>query len=366
MIPESPKYSDDLRRRLDRAIPPGTHNLPPRGPEDDDPLVEVARRLARAPHITLSDQAVERIEARLMAELAAGAGRGQRHAPLIVRTTRWLALAAAAFAVLVMLAGGAAIASADSLPGEPLYPVKRAVERVQLAIAAQADEPSLRVDLAARRVDEFAALLERDQVYPRALEESSAELERALELAGPAVSDPLQERITNLALEQEALSIQAQARAAATETAQLEAVIQRSRSIRARVAQPGEQPAGSGGRPPVTVTAPPALTPSPTATPTTTVTLTASPTSSATPTWTPTPSPTPTATASPTPTLAPVLPVLPSPVPDRPVLPGGGTPTRTPPGWGPTPGLGDNPPGLGGEHPGVGNQGRPPRSGDRR
>jgi len=37
-----------------------------------------------------------------------------------------------------------------------------------------------------------------------------------------------------------------------------------------------------------------------------------------------------------------------------------GTPTGTPPGHGPTPGLGSNPPGHGGENPGIGNQGKPP------
>jgi len=334
MIPDFPNSPNDLQQRLDRAVPPGTRRLPPT--KDDDPLVEVARRLAEAPKITLSDAAVDRIEARLMAELD-GVTRFERVArrPAPAGALRWLAYAAAACLVLVMFAGGATYVSADSLPGDPLYGVKRTVERLRLAIVADQDEAALRVELAERRVNEFSALLERDEIYPRALQEATDELEQALDTHQ---EQALAQRIASVAQEQEALSLRAQTHAAERERAQLQLIAERSRAIQARVMQPVTPPEPSG--PPIR----------PTESPTLTQTLTPTPTFTATPSVTPTATPTGTFTVTPPPTPTPRLRQILRP----------GTPTRTPPGHGATPGLGDNPPGLGGEHPGVGNEGQPP------
>lgn len=322
MIPEFPNSSRELQQRLDRAVPPGTRDLPLA--PDDDPLVEAARRLAQAPEVSLSGAALDRIEARLMAALAEPPRRATaRSHQMSAHRIRWLAYAAAACLALVMLLTGATYASADSLPGDPLYGFKRAVERVRLALVEQTDEPALRLELAERRAGEFAALLERQDVYPRALEEASDELQRALNLSlsldDAYAPDALQDRIATLAQEQESLSVRAQAIAAGQERAQLATIAQRSRAIQQRAAG-ADTPPDTPGAPPITVPAA-SMTPPPTNTPR------------------PTRTPRPTATA------------LPARVPG---------PTRTPPGFGPTPGLGDNPPGQGGDHPGVGNDGQPP------
>lgn len=323
MIPEFPNSPDELQRRLDRAVPPDTRRLPPA--KDDDPLVEAARQLAETPPFTLSNDAVDRIEGRLMAEIDT-VDRFDRISRRRVpsRAVRWLTYAAAACLVLVMLAGGATYASADSLPGDPLYGVKRAVERVQLAVASGESEASLRVDLAERRVNEFSALLDRGEVYPRALREATQELERALAFGQTGA---LGQQIAVVAQEQEALSLQAQARSSESERAQLQSIIDESRELLERIPTPPVSPDPTDA-PPIVVTASPTVTDEPT------LTVTPSPTSRAT-------SPPP-----PTPRVLPEAPVI--------------APTRTPPGLGDDPGLGDNPPGLGGEHPGVGNDGQPP------
>src|SRR5690606_30338077 len=343
MIPESPNSPDDLQRRLDRAIPPGDGPLPPM--KGDDPLVEVARRLAETPPVELSDAALARIEARLMAHVDAlerfqpAASRPRR--TTTPRIVRLLAYAAAACLVLVMLAGGATVASADSLPGDALYGVKRAVEQVRLALVTGADEAALRVELAERRLDEFAALLSRDEVYPRALEEASEELERALTAGQNAA---LGQRIAAVAQEQERLSQQAQTRASGNDRAALEQIAEQSRQIRERAVGPAPTLAPVMPSATPTNTAQPTLTPSPTATNT--------------------PLPTPTNTATPTVVGTATPPPSPSPRPQQ-AAPPVVAPTRTPPGHGETPGLGGNPPGQGGPHPGVGNQGQPPgQSGD--
>lgn len=84
-----------------------------------------------------------------------------------------LARAAAALLAAFLLLGGTVVASASSLPEEPLYPVKLAVERLQLALAPN---PQVRAELemqfAARRLGEVeaAALQARTEAVRRGLE----------------------------------------------------------------------------------------------------------------------------------------------------------------------------------------------------
>jgi len=65
-----------------------------------------------------------------------------------------LAQAAAALAVVLLLAGSTVVASASSLPEEPLYPVKLAIENAQLALAPDSARAELEMQLAARRLEE--------------------------------------------------------------------------------------------------------------------------------------------------------------------------------------------------------------------
>lgn len=335
-----------LREQLDRAIPPHTRSVTA---GDADPLLDAARRLALGPRAELAPAARERIEARLRAHAAATPLHAQASRP----AARWrpgLALRAAAAILLVLIVtlAGLTGASADSLPGDRLYSLKRAVEGVRLALVSQESEPGLRVELAERRLDEFARLLERRDIYPRSLEDASAELERALDLlaAGYGARASLDARIAALTQQQTTLIARAVPLAGFEDSLRLSQAQERNLAVQQRLADEGSVPGFVPERTPT-----PTPTPAPTAspTPTPTPTLTATPT--ATPTLTVTPTATPTATSTPTGTLTGTAGAA-----------GGrdGAPTRTPPGHGPTPGLGDNPPGQGGPHPGIGNEGQPP------
>ena len=72
---------------------------------------------------------------------------------------------AASAAMLVMVLGGFGVVSASSgsVPGDALYPVKRTVERVQLAWPLQSDEAKARRSerLASKRAEELVKVLER-------------------------------------------------------------------------------------------------------------------------------------------------------------------------------------------------------------
>ncbi len=59
---------------------------------------------------------------------------------------------------LALVFSGAARASADSLPGSALYPVKRGIEQVRLVLATETREPALAADFARRRLEEAEAL----------------------------------------------------------------------------------------------------------------------------------------------------------------------------------------------------------------
>lgn len=62
--------------------------------------------------------------------------------------------------VLVFGGWGATAASASALPGEGLYPLKRAVEQIQVSLAAEAQRAQLQAEFNARRLAEIQALLE--------------------------------------------------------------------------------------------------------------------------------------------------------------------------------------------------------------
>jgi hypothetical protein len=360
-------HERDLIDCLDRAIPPHQDEI---GASDGDPLVDAARRLASGPRPRLSNAAVGRIEARLRAQAAASRGAFQpaRGVPRL-RLAPVLRLGLVAGLILVLVITGAARASADSLPGDLLYPVKRAVEHGRLALASDDGEPALRVEFAARRIDEFDALLGRQEIEPGVLEASSDQLARALDLLaqGHGSRQDLDPQIADLAFRQAALSEQALTLGTGGPDERLQAIVHESIAIQARIAQESPDPAAidavvATATPTTTATATGTLTPTntPTATPTATATPTLTPTNTPTATLTATPTSTMTSTATATHTSPPTATTGAIQMPAMPPPDNAANPTRTPPGHGPTPGLGDNPPGHGGDHPGVGNDGQPP------
>lgn len=145
---------------------------------EDDPALSAAWQLVRGPHPVLADEAVERIEARLAQALAgsqpvpAQRTRGQR-------VRRWMA------AAVLLLVGAALLVmwlAADALPGETLYPVKRGVEDVRLALAGDETAVDLHLTFAERRLDEFADLLARGSVDLDTLDDGIDDLDAALDL----------------------------------------------------------------------------------------------------------------------------------------------------------------------------------------
>jgi hypothetical protein len=76
--------------------------------------------------------------------------------PVLVWRWRWATIASAAGVFLLTSTGGVIAASSSSMPGQPLYQVKRTIEDVQLTLTpSQAAKARLYASLADRRVSEI-------------------------------------------------------------------------------------------------------------------------------------------------------------------------------------------------------------------
>jgi hypothetical protein len=97
---------------------------------------------------------------------------------------RWLAPVLAA--ALVVSGFGVTAASAASLPGDPLYGVKRTTETVQLEFTPLGGQAALHTRFAGRRLDELQALAARGVFDAKLLDDLNAESEAALTTAEAA------------------------------------------------------------------------------------------------------------------------------------------------------------------------------------
>lgn len=194
--------AERLAQRLDQALPPGDPRIPQR---TSDPLVNTALLLARTRPPALSPEADARIEGLMLAAYRGhfsmnGAGRAPRRLPAV---TRWLA---AACVVMALLVAGLVPASASSVPGDALYPVKRTLERVELALATTpAGEAQAHLRQAGRRADEAQTLLDRGlfdgELVTSALVSLNAAAREALAGGDAALLDTVQTQTIDITSE---------------------------------------------------------------------------------------------------------------------------------------------------------------------
>jgi len=123
------------------------------------PLLTAAIEAHQPWNTPVSEQRASRSRARLLSHASElrRAALARRRPPAIPRI-----VAIGLATVLIFLFGGTGlvVASAESLPGEGLYPVKRAVEQVQLSISLNSSaQLSLASSFGKRRIDEVNRLL---------------------------------------------------------------------------------------------------------------------------------------------------------------------------------------------------------------
>jgi hypothetical protein len=187
------------------------------------PLVQVADRIRKTRHPTLSVSATKAIEQRLLKRATeikqSRAKPGRWPLPFSLRPLVTVAATLIVVLALVLAGGGGIVyASTDSLPGSPLYGVKRATEQVQLFLTPMGTgRAELHIRFAQRRLEEVQALAEtKGQVDEETLAAIAEETELALkevEGAHPAEKSNLLEKLASLTERQQAVLKGVQAKA---------------------------------------------------------------------------------------------------------------------------------------------------------
>ncbi|GIL14246.1 MAG: hypothetical protein BroJett038_29660 [Chloroflexota bacterium] len=301
------------------------------------PALQVGLLTARLKKPEMSAEAASTLEARLRAAMEAPPSPPLRLIHLPPALGR-LAAAVLIVAALAFGGGGLVSASASSLPGDPLYGLKRLWEAIILALSPLTGSlDDLWLSVVETRLDEVEALAAADRLMPEALDD----LYRAMAQAILHADADSQAR---------ALQVLAETRASLSHAAPPPGGETIHRALLDWIApqvESGQLLPPTSVEPPQNI--PPAATPAGTLTtvpmatdtPTTptltpTETLTAAPTGTDTPTatFTRTPTPsrtptlTPTATFTPTATPTPTLTWTPLPLPERPT--DDGAPTAAP------------------------------------
>ncbi len=104
------------------------------------------------------------------------------------------------FLVVAMTGGGwmASVSAANSLPGDLLYSVKRAVENVQMAVASSEKKPSIHLSLARKRSEEVGKVLKKNKPKAKELvKKSLKDMRENLESATEGVKET-QEKTTKV------------------------------------------------------------------------------------------------------------------------------------------------------------------------
>lgn len=103
-------------------------------------------------HETMPERARDSVRARVVAEAASG-GRMARARVVFLRS-------AAAFTATATLLAGTGYAAAGAMPGDLLYPVKRAAEEIQLAFSPQAQQGDALLEMTRERAREVGELID--------------------------------------------------------------------------------------------------------------------------------------------------------------------------------------------------------------
>jgi hypothetical protein len=120
--------------------------------------------------------------------------------PVYRRGFAWLA---ASVVVVFLLISSAVGASAASVPGEFLYPVKRTTEQVRLALAPQEGQVDLHLEFARQRLQELQVVERRGEVSEELLTEISAETALVLDKIPTLPREKQREELASLTVFQD-------------------------------------------------------------------------------------------------------------------------------------------------------------------
>ena len=175
---------------------------------------------------------------RLLSALEAKeAKKTERQMPLWGWQRRW-AVVFAVIVVLLLVGSGTITASASSLPGDTLYPVKTATEKVQeFFTRGNEAKASFNIKLAQRRINELESLSDGNRSIPQSLLNTMhAETDRAIETLGQqkAVKAELVTRLLDITSKQNTALTKVIEKAPSEAKSKLQEALKRSESAHGR------------------------------------------------------------------------------------------------------------------------------------
>lgn len=124
----------------------------------------------------------EQIKQEVMQSITHTSQTGMVTQSLPLKSRRWVQALASVFGSLALL-GGTAFAAQESLPGDALYPVKRAAEKVQLAVTlSETAKAELKLRQAEERLDELGQIKAKAEAIATA-EGGTARAEASLDVS---------------------------------------------------------------------------------------------------------------------------------------------------------------------------------------
>jgi len=157
----------------------------PEQAEELEPLLKAALSASGASSTIKARPEFERLaKYRFLSALQEKTGRKSESRVPLRRWQQRLAMAFTVILVLFLVGAGTVTASASSLPGDMLYPVKTTTEKVQgfFTFGSEA-KASFHIKMAQRRLNEIEALTETNRTIPQSiLEGMNVETDHAIEL----------------------------------------------------------------------------------------------------------------------------------------------------------------------------------------
>ena len=204
-----------------------------------EPLLRAALSVTRASFTIKPRPEFERVaKYRLLSALEAKeAKKAERRKPLWGWQRRW-ALVFAVIVVLLLVGSGTIMAASSSLPGDTLYPIKTATEKVQgFFTLGNESKASFNIKLAQRRINELESLSDGNRSIPQSLLNTMhEETDRAIETLGQqkAVKAELITRLMGLTFNENAVLTKVIEKAPSQAKSKLQEALKRSEDAHSR------------------------------------------------------------------------------------------------------------------------------------
>ena len=168
---------NNLADKLDQALPPNSTSI---SSENNEPLVNAAIWIASAPRPGFPPKVKADLEAQLIQRAQELRVNRRTVRPNFQPLLRWALVASV---VLAIVSTGVPTTLA-SVPGDVLYPVKQALEQVEIIIAnSPQNQANLKLTHAERRLQEVKTLLSRGQWHSELITDSLDQMVGAAQIA---------------------------------------------------------------------------------------------------------------------------------------------------------------------------------------